>query len=299
MHEEDPTPTTDLSNAPRRLKTERSLRSVSKNFVTTVSAVHPVLYLIAYLLAIPLFAGLYCSLPFGFLAPYARLEYAGQSDTYEAGLIIQAALRRAMTGRSLEINDPKDNFKVRTDMIHVQRIASLDGSTVKFDLMLGLFNEKGLVQATIPLLMRAGSRVLVGSSRGDKNFRLLELGSLEHKSMLGDHRLLAAAIDQLLQPPNPNDFVGVSVDVSDEEDAALQKFFDGLAGDPTAVSGTLGRMVYFSAIVITTVGFGDIVPITSLARTAVALEAVIGIVLAGLFLNAVAFRAGGGGKSID
>jgi Ion channel len=57
------------------------------------------------------------------------------------------------------------------------------------------------------------------------------------------------------------------------------------------VSGTFGRMLYFSAIVITTVGFGVIVPITSLARTAVGHEAIVGIILAGLFLNAIAYGA--------
>jgi hypothetical protein len=57
-------------------------------------------------------------------------------------------------------------------------------------------------------------------------------------------------------------------------------------------------MVYFSAIVITTVGFGDIIPITNTARLLVALEAVLGIVLVGLFLNAVAFRLSTGAKSV-
>jgi voltage-gated potassium channel Kch len=50
-------------------------------------------------------------------------------------------------------------------------------------------------------------------------------------------------------------------------------------------------MVYFSATTITTVGFGDIVPLSSLARLVVGIEAVTGWVLAGLFLNAIAWRA--------
>ncbi|TBZ35965.1 two pore domain potassium channel family protein [Rhizobium leguminosarum bv. viciae] len=47
-------------------------------------------------------------------------------------------------------------------------------------------------------------------------------------------------------------------------------------------------MTYVSAVVITTLGLGDIVPISPMARTLVAAEAVIGILLAGLFLNALA-----------
>ena len=46
-------------------------------------------------------------------------------------------------------------------------------------------------------------------------------------------------------------------------------------------------MVYFSATTITTLGFGDIVPLTTAARMTVSIESVMGIVLMGLFLNAV------------
>jgi len=72
---------------------------------------------------------------------------------------------------------------------------------------------------------------------------------------------------------------------------ALERLFRGAAGDATAVSGVYGRMFYFSAMVQTTVGFGDIVPMTMLMRLLVALQAMLGIAFVGLFLNAVAFRA--------
>lgn len=46
-------------------------------------------------------------------------------------------------------------------------------------------------------------------------------------------------------------------------------------------------MLYLSTITITTTGYGDIVPITNIARVLVAVEAMSGVVVAGLFLNAV------------
>jgi hypothetical protein len=46
-------------------------------------------------------------------------------------------------------------------------------------------------------------------------------------------------------------------------------------------------MLYLSASTITTLGFGDIVPLTSAARLAVSCEAICGILVMGLFLNAV------------
>jgi voltage-gated potassium channel Kch len=59
-------------------------------------------------------------------------------------------------------------------------------------------------------------------------------------------------------------------------------------GFPWETTGSFLRMFYFSAITITTVGYGDIVPVTPLARTLVASEAILGVVVAGLFLNALA-----------
>jgi hypothetical protein len=51
---------------------------------------------------------------------------------------------------------------------------------------------------------------------------------------------------------------------------------------------TFWRMMYFSATTITTSGFGDIVPVTGGARLLVGLEAVLGVIIIGFFLNAVA-----------
>jgi len=42
---------------------------------------------------------------------------------------------------------------------------------------------------------------------------------------------------------------------------------------------------------MTTVGFGDVVPLTPRARLVVGIQAVLGILLAGLFLNAAAYQA--------
>lgn len=76
----------------------------------------------------------------------------------------------------------------------------------------------------------------------------------------------------------------LSSEVSDE----LVSFWRASLGFPSSqVPGQLARMMYLSAITITTVGFGDILPLSTPARLAVASEAVLGIVLAGLFLNSL------------
>lgn len=48
------------------------------------------------------------------------------------------------------------------------------------------------------------------------------------------------------------------------------------------------RMLYFSTVTHTTLGYGDIVPINTVARSLVAFQSILGIVVMGLFLNSIA-----------
>ena len=59
-------------------------------------------------------------------------------------------------------------------------------------------------------------------------------------------------------------------------------------GFPHEIPGHFARMLYLSVVTITTLGYGDIVPVSTTARTLIAIEAVVGILLVGLFLNAIA-----------
>ena len=54
---------------------------------------------------------------------------------------------------------------------------------------------------------------------------------------------------------------------------------------------SLIQSVYFSVVTITTLGYGDITPSSYIARLFTAVEAVIGVLSIGLFLNATAHRA--------
>lgn len=67
----------------------------------------------------------------------------------------------------------------------------------------------------------------------------------------------------------------------------FQQYSDALDGFPTGLKGNLSRMLYLSAVTIAT-SFGDILPITSLSRTLVTTQSILGVVLIGLFLNAIA-----------
>ena len=67
----------------------------------------------------------------------------------------------------------------------------------------------------------------------------------------------------------------------------LTRFLEASDGYTSDVSDNLSRMMYFSATTITTLGLGDIVPVTSLARWMVFAETVCGVIFIGLFLHSI------------
>jgi hypothetical protein len=68
----------------------------------------------------------------------------------------------------------------------------------------------------------------------------------------------------------------------------LVALLDAAEGDPYAASGRYWRFLYLSATTITTLGLGDITPLTDTARLLIWVEAVTGLVLIGLFLSSLA-----------
>ena len=70
----------------------------------------------------------------------------------------------------------------------------------------------------------------------------------------------------------------------------MKNYTLGKAGYGSSIEGNFARMFYLSAITITTLGFGDIVPLTSTSRILISVESVLGIVIIGLFLNSLSYE---------
>jgi hypothetical protein len=87
-------------------------------------------------------------------------------------------------------------------------------------------------------------------------------------------------------PVSPSDFGFVVVPPVAND--MLTRFDKAAEGDPLYESGAWLRMLYFSATTITTLGLGDITPVSNPARLLVGFESLLGIIVIGLFLNALA-----------
>lgn len=75
---------------------------------------------------------------------------------------------------------------------------------------------------------------------------------------------------------------------SDDTYKKILMNFAVLKGFPVKLEGSFNRFLYLSATTITTLGLGDIYPLTSCARIIITIETLLGILLMGLFLNAIA-----------
>jgi hypothetical protein len=77
------------------------------------------------------------------------------------------------------------------------------------------------------------------------------------------------------------------VKTRDRIDTQIYNFEKASNGISSDINGNFWRMLYLSSMTITTVGYGDIVPITTRARLLISLEAILGIIIIGLFLNSI------------
>lgn len=90
--------------------------------------------------------------------------------------------------------------------------------------------------------------------------------------------------------PNPSNSLARSgtLIISPDLQSRITNLHNSFRGFPALSSGAYQRMLYFSAVTQTTLGYGDVVPISDRTRLAVALQAVLGIIMIGLFLNSLA-----------
>lgn len=90
--------------------------------------------------------------------------------------------------------------------------------------------------------------------------------------------------------PNPGNSLARSgtLIISPDLQNRITNLHNSFRGFPALSSGAYQRMLYFSAVTQTTLGYGDVVPISDRTRLAVAFQTVLGIIMIGLFLNSLA-----------
>jgi Ion channel len=265
-----------------------------------------IIYAGLYLLAIPAFAFVYSHWFQGsFYAPYAKLEQAAVDDAQAVLAAVDAAWHRQLPG---DLAIPEDGFRLGFELRNP--IILEDGRRLRFSISMVALYQPGLN----PSLPKEGSTHIfpidvymddrkIEVKKEDSFFSALKMSAVTANDLNQDGALVLRAIHRAA-PETMTDLAKKSYEklllpnffdfdrdrglwLRPDEDRGLDALFKGYRGDPTAISLSFWRMAYFSTTAITTTGFGDIVPITPWARAVVAFESILGIILAGLFVNAV------------
>jgi Ion channel len=255
----------------------------------------PLFYAVVYVLCIPSFGVVYWLFsPGSFYAPYAKYEPAAQGDLTSAASILDTALHRTMasSSRSIEIADWKfDNFKV-------QNVRARDSGGIRFEVLFRFESAPPPIQsASLPAEAHLYTTVIANiPGNGYQRVGIAPGDLVYYRSMYIEPNVELAMRDEFYKSSYSFLTLPTSIDkgrtfqLSPRENEKLSALFTGLAGNPVTISQGWRRMTYFSAVVLTTTGFGDIIPMTPTARFTVAFEAVFGIVIAGFFVNAATRR---------
>jgi hypothetical protein len=264
-----------------------------------LSRAHPLNYLAIYLALIVLYPFIYLNLDRGFYAPYVHLERSAEDDAYHAGQLVQSAWRQTLNERLKQGPVTINGLTVRAEDCSVQQFKVSEDATMRFNASV-LWHRPGdgLVPTFFPVQLHADVGALEGSTGyEDQYVRTVYLGDMATLDA-EEAQLASATYKEIFKPVAPifGDYPRIAMRTADN--SHLENFAEGFKGNPKLVSDSYPRMLYFSAIVMTTVGFGDIVPLSPMARLATGLQAVLGVALFGFFLNAIAYRAGQGNQNI-
>ena len=249
---------------------------------SSLASVPAIIYLIIYILMVPAFAYYYKGI---------ANQFFHATSKYEASIIldgnqIRAEIESLIVSQFIEVNgEPVDRFEDWNVDIREFKIdrAWFDDGRLHFRTYMRFFSDSG---------------VMIGGPRNfsisvNPNFAVGFPGSSDRKFIKFPTSNEAndwPVADRAVFRTSPKGIV--SRDGALVFDAELQdrltSLRDGFRGFPAKSTGSFWRLFYFSAVTQTTLGFGDIVPISNSTRLAVSIQSILGIVIIGHFLNSLA-----------
>jgi Ion channel len=265
-----------------------------------LASIPSLVYGLLYLSLVPLFAYVYSRLPHKSFH-HATIQYEESVGLTERELRneLTAVLSRNLE-RGLGPDRMLEGWKVAAPRLGNLEIGSNDVTTRLYSWL-----SFGGTPIRLAIQLQCNVRFNLHPIfiRDDKDFKQVGVDESEFSASLqrirsrtpntpplDDHRLLQIFFLPLEQesrtPPE-----GFGLAIPSSLSRKFEEYADALNGFPTMLKGHFLRMLYLSAVTITT-SFGDILPITGTARTLVTIQSMAGVVIIGLFLNSLAYQWG-------
>lgn len=257
-----------------------------KGLSHTLGRIPSSLLAFSYLLAIPAFAGIYTAMPNSFF--HATSQYESQLNTEEQEIL--SGLRQSIIDSFLaEYESDAPNIDGLIVYINRLQLSSLrytdtENTEVQFNanFEFGGTNDIQGTEIYVPYNVSFDTKIkyaveLPGNPER-KIYAFPEIDKSAFPYLVASNKLFVG--ERLLRDVP-------QLTLSEPLHDQITAYINANRGFPSSVSGSFGRMFYFSAVTITTLGYGDIVPITDTTRWFVACESILGILLVGLFLNSL------------
>lgn len=249
-------------------------------------------YAFVYLLLIPLFATLYCLLPNNsFYHSTVQYEYSMSSETHNVRQALNNRIEENIKQSYSRTLLSMRGWSLNPTFVYVHSLTSRD-DVISFRLSFVLKKTSSQQDLYFDPLVSFPSATRFTIKDADNtepiDFKFVTIEDFGNYTVGSSSQEI---IDALF-PSNDPDLAGNIryLRVSPQLSLQMQSMSRGLQGFPSGFSGNFVRMFYLSASTITTLGYGDITPITTTSRILVSMEAIIGIVMLGLFLNALSFE---------
>lgn len=259
----------------------------------------PVSYAVAYLVLIPAFGGLYLWNADEFFHSTIRFEKgtAEEVDSVRGRLnrTIIHEYRGVRSSRTIRSDRrfgelPKSTWEADVTEVTVADLQVSDSSdaeqaTVTFDVLIPattttLNRVNGATVQHLSVSVPLQSPYAEGSVAGSFDFKPIAVVGRE-----AEFPFRAADVFPRRHPAATGGKPGPVLAVPGDVQTDLEDLWHSNQGRAAGIARQFGRFLYLSAVTITTLGYGDIVPIGTIARALVAIESVLGIVVIGAFLG--------------
>jgi len=251
----------------------------------------PWVYILLYVVVIFAFASIYHSHSQEFYHPYARYE----RELREEAATIRSILTEKYQDRARANRELTKETTLLPEAVQVGGIRP-DGGLLFVDLRVRLEvrtkQGRAVVGDRIPYLLQTREETFILEPDGRRTYSLLRTVESDYKPALMQ---LETMVDDAKGAQEKLVDSFRRLDVTEHVFDRVRAFQSGAGGFPNNVPGGYGRMLYLSVVTVSTLEYGDIVPLTWRTRLFTGVEATLGIILLGLLVSSMVSDRNRGG----
>lgn len=242
---------------------------------------------IAYIAVIVSFAFIYTTIPSGFYHQTISLEKSYEKEAVNFSnkilKVIKENFKEIYQSEEIEFDDIKIDIRsLEAEKSYVESERVIVPINLKVEVHGGGCSEKNVVYEDF-FDISLGTNIL----KINKNLYVPLVITSNVFVECSDIDVTKINYNQLFKNKG---FLSPVIQVDENIEKEIDNFLLASKGYSNEVNSHFFSMLYLSAVTITTIGYGDIVPITFFTRTLITIEALTGMILMGIFLNNITYK---------